>query len=316
MLLDATLPPQYWTLTLNHIEQIINCTPSKANFLNKLASYEAVYDRRPNVKFFTVFGAHAIAQIPRQHREPNKTKLNDGSVKLGPQGIDAIIVGQKNTGYDLINPRDGTFFSSGDVRILQTGNLQTLQHTLSDVPLSLQPPNRKQLTKRGRKKKGRQDVSSLKNPNLVVGNNNLTVTSTNSNSITNPIANTRSFASVLSITSVTPTVNNDTSSSIHETKNESVSDLEIFQEGNDLQDHTYAFAILDDTAPQMFGYSLPQNYTAACQSPFADQWQQAIQTEFENHYANNPWTIVPQTQAMKMIPSKWCLSFKYAQNGG
>ena len=116
------------------------------------------------LKFFTIFGAHAVAQIPRQRRERSEAKLNDGSVKLGPQGIDAIVVGQSDTGYELINPRDDSKFSSGDVRILETGNLETLKQTLN-IPLSLQPSNRRQSTKRGRKpKKG-----TLTNPNTVVG---------------------------------------------------------------------------------------------------------------------------------------------------
>ena len=162
-------------------------------------------------------------------------------------------------------------------------------------------------------------MATLTNPNTVVGHNisliNPASLNPNADNLLTSAKNTRSIASVLR--SPTTSSLDDSPNTSNTLESESVSDVPIFQHGNSLQDHTYAFTILDDTTPEIFGYSLPCNYTAALKSPFADKWQQAIQTEFNNHFANDTWTIIERnsTKPIKTIPSKWCFTFKYAQNG-
>ena len=167
MLLDAELPPNHWVLTLPHIEQIINSNVSKGNRSAYSTPYEAVFLEKPDVKNFVVFGSHAVAQIPQERCERIAARNEDGSVKLGLQGVDVIVVAQKSTGYELINPIDGSKPSSGDVRIIESENLESLKRILSKS-LSLQPDMKKKNAPQQKKRKNRGRTNES-NPNKGLG---------------------------------------------------------------------------------------------------------------------------------------------------
>ena len=59
----------------------------------------------------------------------------------------------------------------------------------------------------------------------------------------------------------------------------------------------------------------PSTPKEAMNSPFAQQWLEAMQAEFDSLLVNQTWELVPQTGKMKVIPCRWVMVIKYDADG-
>ena len=61
--------------------------------------------------------------------------------------------------------------------------------------------------------------------------------------------------------------------------------------------------------------SVPQNVLEALTSPYAEEWQEAIDREFGSLMENNTWELVPLPPDRKLVGSKWVFKIKQNADG-
>ena len=93
MISDSNLPKTFWAEALNTANYVMNRCPTVA--LNGITPYEALYNRKPNVKYFRAFGSSAYVHIPKDERS-----------KLDPKTKKCILVGYGTAtkGYRVYDP--------------------------------------------------------------------------------------------------------------------------------------------------------------------------------------------------------------------
>ena len=59
----------------------------------------------------------------------------------------------------------------------------------------------------------------------------------------------------------------------------------------------------------------PQSYNEAVNSPQAENWRKAMQTEYNSLMDNNTWTLVNEPEDQQVLPGKWVYKVKYGADG-
>nr|GEX41344.1 zinc finger, CCHC-type [Tanacetum cinerariifolium] len=101
----TNMPQNFWAEAIRHAIYILNSVPTKA--LEDITSYEAIKQRKPNLKNLKVFRCIAYAKVPSQHL----TKLDDRSTKMVYLGNE-----QGSKAYRLFDPTTRKRCVSRDVK--------------------------------------------------------------------------------------------------------------------------------------------------------------------------------------------------------
>jgi hypothetical protein len=80
----------------------------------------------------------------------------------------------------------------------------------------------------------------------------------------------------------------------------------------DQDEQTCSFALL---AALGESFQEPQTYAQAMRSPQADQWQDAMNREYNSLIENNTWTLVPLPRDRTVVQNKWVYKVKYKTDG-
>ena len=59
----------------------------------------------------------------------------------------------------------------------------------------------------------------------------------------------------------------------------------------------------------------PKSYNEAVNSPQAENWRKAMQTEYNSLMDNNTWTLVNEPEDQQVLPGKWVYKVKYGADG-
>ena len=59
----------------------------------------------------------------------------------------------------------------------------------------------------------------------------------------------------------------------------------------------------------------PKSYNEAVNSPQAENWRKAMQTEYNSLMDNNTWTLVKEPEDQQVLPGKWVYKVKYGADG-
>ena len=59
----------------------------------------------------------------------------------------------------------------------------------------------------------------------------------------------------------------------------------------------------------------PKSYNEAVNSPRAENWRKAMQTEYNSLMDNNTWTLVNEPEDQQVLPGKWVYKVKYGADG-
>nr|GEU94492.1 zinc finger, CCHC-type [Tanacetum cinerariifolium] len=104
MIKATNMPQNFWAEAVRHAIYILNSVPTKA--LEDITSYEAIKQRKPNLKNLRVFGCITYAKVPSQHL----TKLDDRSSRMVYLGNE-----QGSKTYRLFDPTTQRICVSRDV---------------------------------------------------------------------------------------------------------------------------------------------------------------------------------------------------------
>ena len=58
-----------------------------------------------------------------------------------------------------------------------------------------------------------------------------------------------------------------------------------------------------------------KSYNEAVNSPQAEDWRKAMQTEYDSLMGNNTWTLVNEPEDQQVLPGKWAYKVKYGADG-
>ena len=157
MLLNAELPFNLWGETLLAACHILNRIPLKKN---KISPYELWKGRKPNIRYFKVWGCLAYC------------KNNNPRTKMGPRGIKCAFVGYatNSKAYRLLNLESNVIIESRDVEFFENlltsgNNFQSPLNKESQVdtsPKVVEQPSEPRRSKRIRKVKelGSDEIDS------------------------------------------------------------------------------------------------------------------------------------------------------------
>lgn len=59
----------------------------------------------------------------------------------------------------------------------------------------------------------------------------------------------------------------------------------------------------------------PKSFAEAVNSPFHDEWKQAMNAEYRALMLNETWVLVPCTSDMKILENKWVYHVKHNEDG-
>eukprot|EP00877_Chromochloris_zofingiensis_P012347 jgi/Chrzof1/7366/Cz02g21060.t1 len=287
MLADAGLPSQLWGEAVVTANYLRNRSPAAGK---TATPWELFFGSRPSVSHLRVFGAKAFAQIPKEKRG-----------KLDPRSQRGIMVGYEPNvkGYRLLLPnntitvsRDVVFDEGDQPGAVDTNFYPDLEDEL-DVTAAINT---------GSNAAPSVNTSGTAEPPPSVA------------APVNPPSSAQTMENVGASNSSTPQASEEDQ---HQQSRRS-SRANIGMAPGNYWEASYvptskrtATGLLAQTSEIVE----PATYDEALQSDCAEQWQQAMDSEYASLIANGTWTLEKPPTDIRPIPVKWVYKVKRDTSG-
>lgn len=298
MLFQANLPKKLWAEAVGTAAYILNRSPNKA--LHGKTPFELWNGYKPDLSHLRIFGSVAMVFVPKEKRQ----KWDKKSKRM-------ILVGycDNTKGYRLLDEKTFKITKSRDVTFFE--NCKKDLVTNNDVSVS---PN------------SHDDDNQVESQ---LCGDHLTSTSHSSNVLVQleaPLSETRSLIPSHEEATGDCVLDNE-SSSEYETDTGILDATYVPPRWVQSEDQQRNITlrprnirnITDTDEDSMFcflsSFSDPQTIEEALSSPYAKQWRQAMDEEYNSLIKNNTWSLRKLPSGKKVLPSKWVYKSKTDQNG-
>ncbi|UYV72012.1 hypothetical protein LAZ67_9001549, partial [Cordylochernes scorpioides] len=287
MLFDAKLPTEFWAETIATAAYLKNCTPTKND--NMKTPIEKWTGHKPSVAHLKIFGNLAYYYIPKNQRNKFDSKARKG-----------IFTGysRQRKAYRIYDPQDGKIHEVQTVKFdenskgsdLLTSNVFD-QHVQDHIIY-----------------RNEQHESDFFQITHTMGS-----TPEELNTPDNPETIPKSSRLPRKPGRIAGRTNEDIQAKhlINLQEQEERLRASGVRRSERIKERNAA----NVTELSSTSMNIPKAYREATNTPFSDQWKEAMEEEFHSLTSHNVWTLVPKPENENLIKGKWIFNIKMNPGG-
>ena len=315
MVHGAKLNKEFWGEAVLTATFLINRSSSRALKNNAKTPFEMWHNRKPNLKYFKVFGSTIYV-----HNKIRKRKFDEKSVK-------GIFVGYKANGYKIWNAECRKFIVARDV-IVDEINMLTYKNEIKNTDfrnnsteelsnIEFQNESMKSLKENSLNESKGGDKNNFLNDSMEELSN-IKIQNESMKQVHFPNDSLQSLEEKSLNESKGGDENNFLNDSTEELSNE-LSDYacesrrsERIKSGVQMPVRYLNNCIMN---AHVFFNNIPNSFDEIQNSKDKEKWHQAIKEELDSHTYNKTWTIEPKPTGKNIVDCRWVFTIKHNESG-